>query len=161
MWREYFSQIADLFKSYVFWSAFIGWFVCQLIKSLLACFNAPVGRRVKNFFAKFGATGGLPSSHSAVVIALATSLGFKQGFDSDVFILAFFLASIVIRDAVGVRLSNGEQAKTLNTLGKEVSTKLGTDFSPVKEINGHTSFEVFVGAMIGLVSTVICVHILI
>lgn len=160
MWREYFSQLVELFKSYVFLSALLSWFVCQFMKSLIAFIASSDGKRLRSALAKFGATGGLPSSHSSVVIALTLSLGFKQGFDSDVFIITFFLASIVIRDAVGVRLSNGVQAKTLNSLGKKASEKLNIDFSPVREINGHTNLEVFVGAMIGLVSTIICVHLL-
>lgn len=153
------AQIQGLFHNYVFWSALISWFVSQLLKSIIAFCIAPE-KKLLNFVLKFGSTGGLPSSHSAVVVALGLSLGIKHGFDSDIFILAFFMASIVIRDAVGVRLSNGIQAKTLNKLGNEVSEKLGTDFTPVREINGHTKFEVFVGTMIGFVTTIIFTAIL-
>lgn len=157
MRQEYLSQLKDLFNSYVFWSALISWFICQFLKSIIAFFNAEKGQRLKNALVKFGVTGGLPSSHSSVVISLALSVGCKEGFNSNIFIIAFFLASIVIRDAVGVRYSNGIQAKSLNSLGKKVSKKMNIDFSPVKEINGHTKLEVFVGALIGLVVTIFCV----
>ncbi|MEL3904944.1 MAG: divergent PAP2 family protein [Treponemataceae bacterium] len=152
-------QVMNLFKSYVFWSAFSAWFISQLAKSIIAFLNTPGEKKAKVFFEKFGSTGGIPSSHSAVVSALSLAIGFSEGFDSNSFIIAFFLASIVIRDAIGVRLSNGVQAKTLNSLGTQVAEKMDIPFSPVREVNGHTKQEVFVGIVIGLITTCICVHI--
>ncbi len=158
MLRETLSQLAGLFRSYVFWSAFSAWFICQLAKSLIAFIQSP-DKKIRQLFQKFGSTGGMPSSHSAVVAALSLAVGFSEGFNSNLFIIAFFLATIVIRDAVGVRLSSGIQAKTLNSLGGKMSEKLGFDFSPVREVNGHTKQEVCVGALIGFFAAIICVNI--
>lgn len=160
MLSMYFSQILALFKSPIFLSALLSWFLCQLTKSILAFIVSPREKKVKNFLKRFGSTGGMPSSHSAVVISLTLSVGFKEGFNSTFFIIAFFLASIVIRDAVGVRLSNGIQAKALNLLGGKVSKKLDINFTPVQEVNGHTKSEVIVGAIIGVFTTIIFVNIL-
>ena len=151
-------QLKDLFHSYCFWAPFVSWFVCQLTKGIIAMTQTDE-KRIASFFYHFGKTGGLPSSHSSVVVALALSLGLKNGFSSDIFVLSFFLASIVIRDAIGVRLFSGLQAKTLNSLGSKVSEQLDIDFQPVKEINGHTKFQVIVGGIIGFVTTLIFVYI--
>lgn len=151
---QFTSQLRDLFDSYVFWSAAISWFICQLIKSIIAAFTAS-DNKLKSFIISFGKTGGIPSSHTGIVVSLCIAFGLKEGFNSDVFILSFFLASIVIRDAIGVRLSNGVQARTLNSLGDQVSEKLDIPFLPVREINGHTKFQVFVGGVIGFITTFI------
>lgn len=91
----------------------------------------------------------MPSSHSALVISVTTAIGFHSGVQSDVFVLALCLSMVVIRDAMGVRRSSGIQAKTLNSLGNEISRKTGINYSPVKEIQGHKPVEVVCGALIG------------
>jgi len=65
------------------------------------------------------------------------------------FALCFFFALIVMRDAMGVRRSSGLQAKTLNLLGKNMNERLGTEYHPVKEIQGHSPLEVIVGSLLG------------
>jgi acid phosphatase family membrane protein YuiD len=57
---------------------------------------------------------------------------------------------VVMRDAMGVRRASGLQARRLNQLGREVSEKLGIDFHPVQEIQGHDPLEVIVGAFLGI-----------
>lgn len=160
MLSKYFLQILELFESPIFWSAFLSWFISQLTKSILAFIISPEKKKAKTFLKKFGSTGGMPSSHSAVVTSLALSIGLKEGFNSTFFIISFFLASIIIRDAVGVRFSNGVQAKALNSLGGKVSKKLDISFTPVREVNGHTKSEVAVGAIIGVFTTIFFVNIL-
>lgn len=91
----------------------------------------------------------MPSSHSAAVAGLTTSIGFLEGVDSTVFIVALFFALIVIRDALGVRRASGLQAKSLNKLGETLHKSNGIPFSPVKEVNGHTPAEVTVGVILG------------
>jgi len=95
-------------------------------------------------------TGGMPSSHAAVVSSLCTSIAFVEGVSSNLFIFSFWFALVVLRDAMGVRRSAGLMAKALNDLGKQASEKTGLDFRHVKEIQGHTPLEVVVGSLLGI-----------
>ena len=95
-------------------------------------------------------TGGMPSSHAAVVSSLVTSVAFVEGIASNLFIFSFWFALVVLRDAMGVRRSAGLMAKALNDLGKQASEKTGLDFRLVKEIQGHTPLEVVVGSLLGV-----------
>ena len=92
----------------------------------------------------------MPSSHSALVTSLCTSIGFRQGVDSDIFLLSLAFMLVVIRDAVGVRRSSGNQAKVLNKLGKQLQDKDSIEFTPVKEVQGHKPLEVVMGCLLGL-----------
>jgi len=94
-------------------------------------------------------TGGMPSSHSALVVALTTSVAFVDGPASDIFVITVFFSLIVIRDAMGVRRSAGIQARTLNILGRELSNRFGISFRPVKEVQGHSPLQVAVGGLLG------------
>ena len=102
-------------------------------------------------FKRIMGAGGMPSSHSAVVVGLATFIGKNEGVGSPIFALSFILAFVVMYDACGVRRAAGKQAALLNKLietpgltGMQVSEKL-------VEVLGHTPVQVFVGALIGLV----------
>ena len=95
-------------------------------------------------------TGGMPSSHSALVTSLCTTIGFRHGIQSDMFIFALCFFLVVIRDAFGVRRSSGIQAKKINELGKELSEKdVIKSYKPMKEVNGHTPMEVLCGCLLG------------
>jgi acid phosphatase family membrane protein YuiD len=95
-------------------------------------------------------TGGMPSSHSACVGALTTSVGLKEGFSSNLFVFCLVFSLVVIRDAVGVRRSAGLQAKALNNLGRQTAEIIGKEFHSVKEIQGHTPLETLVGCLLGV-----------
>lgn len=96
-------------------------------------------------------TGGMPSSHSAGVCAMATSAGLIRGFDSVEFAIAVGLALVVMYDAAGIRRAAGKMAVTLNKMMEDVyrhnSQEVG---EKLKELLGHTPFEVFVGALWGI-----------
>ena len=92
----------------------------------------------------------MPSSHSALVTALTTTIGLRNGISSDLFIFSLFSAMIVIRDAMGVRRSSGLQAKILNELGAKMAETTHIPFKPVKEIQGHTPIEVLAGSIVGI-----------
>ena len=97
-------------------------------------------------------SGGMPSSHSAVVCALATTIALTQGLGSATFAIAAILALIVITDAVGVRRSVGQQSAALNRIMQELRlrrpvTELGRD---LKEFIGHTQFQVLIGGLLGI-----------
>jgi acid phosphatase family membrane protein YuiD len=81
---------------------------------------------------------------------MATSVGFREGIGSNLFTVSFFVALIVMRDAVGVRRSSGIQGRTLNNLGRNLSDRLGLDYHPVKEVHGHAPLEVLVGTLLGI-----------
>ena len=102
----------------------------------------------------FGA-GGMPSSHSAVVCSEAILVGKALGFDSATFALALAFAGVVMYDAAGIRRAAGKQARILN---KIVSTPGLTQVEvneKLTELLGHTPFQVFVGALIGIIVGVI------
>ncbi len=94
--------------------------------------------------------GGMPSSHSAMVTSLATSIGYRQGTQSDLFALAVVFALIVMYDAAGVRQSAGKQARVLNQILRELFSGQPVSEQELKELIGHTPFEVFVGALVGI-----------
>ena len=98
-------------------------------------------------------SGGMPSSHSAVVTALATSVALSQGLSSVAFGISAILALVVMSDAAGVRQSVGQQAVALNRIIRELRlrrplTELERD---LREFIGHTLFQVIVGGLLGIV----------
>ena len=125
---------------------FATWFFIQLFKLIYDL----VTTKKFNFKRILGA-GGMPSSHSAVVVALCTMIGKNYGINSAIFGLAVVFAFVVMYDAAGVRRAAGKQAKLLNKIvqtpgltGVEVTERL-------QEVLGHTPIQVFVGAFIGLI----------
>ena len=124
-----------------------------LLWSLLSCLFAQFFKIIFNFFStgkiRFGImfeTGGMPSSHSALITGAASGIGFQLGFDSPIFALAIAISLIVMYDASGVRKSAGIQAAELNKLSKILDPKSEID---LKETLGHTKLEVFVGSLLG------------
>ena len=123
------------------------WFSIQTFKVLVELI------RTKKFnFKRILGPGGMPSSHSAVVTSIATLIGKNAGFDSMVFALAVIVACVVMYDAAGIRRAAGKQAALLNRIvntpglsGLEVQEKLA-------EVLGHSPFQVFVGAIIGIIA---------
>jgi acid phosphatase family membrane protein YuiD len=89
-------------------------------------------------------TGGMPSSHSALLTGTAAALGWQQGFDSGLFALAACMCFVVLYDASGVRRAAGLTAARVNTLAEP-----SADQKPLKENLGHTRLEVLVGRLMG------------
>lgn len=133
----------------VFLSAFFSWFIAQFLKTIIDVARQRSRSSADVVSTMFWKTGGMPSSHSALVTALATSIGFDHGLRTPLFTLSLFYGILIIRDALGVRRSAGLQARALNNLGRELQDKFGTAFEPVKEVIGHTPAEVAVGAGLG------------
>ncbi len=94
--------------------------------------------------------GGMPSSHSAMVATLVSAVGHRSGTNSDAFALSVIFAMIVMYDATGVRQAAGKQAKVLNQIIRELFTGQPVSEGELKELIGHTSVEVIVGALIGV-----------
>ena len=124
-----------------------------LFWSLLSCLIAQFFKIIFNFFStgkiRFGImfeTGGMPSSHSALITGTTSGIGFQLGFDNPIFALAIALSLIVMYDASGVRKSAGIQAAEINKLSKKLDPKSQVT---LKETLGHTKFEVIVGSFLG------------
>ena len=131
-----------------------------LLTALAACFLAQGLKLVFEWvqhqrlnFHVLVETGGMPSSHSALVAALATGIGQTMGWDSNEFAVATIFAFIVMYDAAGIRRAAGEQAKILNQILEERDTLTTAEDvvqKPLKELLGHTPIQVLVGSCIGV-----------
>lgn len=99
--------------------------------------------------------GGMPSSHSAFVVSLVTTLALVEGLSSAAFAVAFVFALITIRDAVGFRRTLGKQNKTLNILIQESLAQKKKEFPLLHEQVGHNPLEVLVGSILGFVISVL------
>ena len=149
MSETFIEQIRAFLLNPVILACVTSWFSAQFIKTVI---NILYGRihsifdLLENLIWK---TGGFPSSHSALVSSLATTVGFRNGMGSDNFILSFCFFMVTIRDAVGVRRSNGIQAKKINEIGRILDNKKIIEYKPIKEVNGHTPMEVTIGCLLG------------
>jgi hypothetical protein len=104
-------------------------------------------------------TGGMPSAHSAFVTALATAVGVTSGWDSPEFAIAFVFALIVMYDAAGVRQAAGKQARILNQIVDEFfHDHIAFNEARLKELLGHTPFQVIVGCLLGVVIALVAEH---
>ncbi|MBE3126754.1 MAG: divergent PAP2 family protein, partial [Candidatus Atribacteria bacterium] len=140
-------NIADLsliFRNKIIIIAFITWVVNQILKLIIFYITEK-----KWDMRRFVGAGGMPSTHSALSICVATTIGLKEGWDSPLFALAIVIAFIIMADAAGVRRETGEQAKVLNKIILEFFEERKIRDKNLKELVGHTPFEVIVGAFIG------------
>ncbi len=129
-----------------------------LIAALLALAIAQVAKglisliRDRRFdFQSVAGAGGMPSSHSAFVTALATAAGRQLGLDSPVFAVIVVLAAVVMYDAAGVRQAVRIQARILNQMMADYFHNKGLQQERLRELVGHTPFQVLVGALLGFV----------
>lgn len=142
---QFFQELAD---NTIFLSAAAGWLVAQVLKTFIHMFFT------KEFVAeRLVGSGGMPSSHSATVCALATAACFEHGADSFEFAISLILAIIVMYDAMGVRRETGIQARLLNNILKTFADMGRSELSAndkLKEFVGHTPLQVLAGAILGI-----------
>ncbi|MBR2949568.1 MAG: divergent PAP2 family protein [Lachnospiraceae bacterium] len=142
----------QLIHNTVFMSAATGWLVAQILKTII------YGILNKTFNPeRMVGSGGMPSSHSATVTALATASGIQYGLGSFEFAVSAIVAIIVMYDARGVRLETGKQAQVLNEV-MEILQIMGKKMSyedKLKEFVGHTPVQVVVGALLGILIALI------
>ena len=139
----------QLISNKILIAGLVAWCVSQTLKSLIYLIMNKEFKLERLF-----GDGGIPSSHSATVTAVATMTGFVAGWNSPLFALAFFFAVIVMHDARGVRLETGKQAKVINDLTEMIETLVGQDLTPedkLKELVGHTPVQVFSGMILGVI----------
>jgi len=147
--QNFMEYLTALFTSKVFLATLFSWFIAQLMKSIIEIIKNKPKSAIKILTYIFWTTGGMPSSHTAVVTALATSIGFTLGIADPLFAISFFYGLLVIRDAMGVRRAAGIQAHTLNRLIAVLKKERPLRIKLVKEIHGHSTAEVSVGILIG------------
>ena len=143
------EQIKLLVTNPVLLSCIFSWLSAQFLKTMIKLFSRKVHSFKELFELFFWRTGSMPSSHSALVTTLCTTIGYRSGINSDVFILSIGFFLVTIRDAVGVRRASGIQATILNKIGQKLSEKGIMDFKPIKEVQGHTPAEVAIGCLLG------------
>ena len=134
--------------NYVLLSAVISWCAAQIIKTIIHA----IQYRTFNPERLFG-SGGMPSSHSALVCAATVSCCRQEGLESAVTAVMFLMALVVMYDAMGVRRAAGLHARELNRLNKIIMEKnsVSEKTKQLKEYIGHTPFEVLGGAVLGIV----------
>ena len=144
------NNFMGLIQNKYIYVPFLLWFFIQLYKVIYDLITT----KKFNFKRIIGA-GGMPSSHSAIVVSLATMIGKNQGVDTPIFALSLIMAFVVMYDACGVRRAAGKQAALLNKIietpgltGVQVSERL-------VEVLGHTPVQVFVGALLGVIVGII------
>ena len=134
-------------------AGFTAWFIAQFIKLALALKHG-VSRQA---FQRFWASGGFPSSHSSAVTALAAACGLKFGFDSVYFAIAAVFALVIIYDAFTLRQEAGKHAEILNKIMEDFNRYKKFETKHLKELLGHTRFEVFFGFLLGIIVAVLIV----
>ncbi len=123
----------------------VAWFVAQVAKVLLSSFRLRwLNLRV------LADPGGMPSSHSAIVMGLTTAVGKHLGWSTAPFAIALIFSFVVMYDAAGVRRAAGRQAAVLNRLVQDLVHMRGVQETELRELLGHTPVEVVVGAVLGV-----------
>ena len=136
------------------WAAnqvFMAWLTACLVAQGIKITVGAIRLRKFDFRWLFG-TGGMPSTHAAGVSALSVSVGLQTGFDSPLFATAVAFTVITLFDAQGVRRWSGRQAQVLNKITEDIYFKRRIQEQRMKELMGHTPFEVLVGMGVGLVT---------
>jgi acid phosphatase family membrane protein YuiD len=138
--------LESILSNKALWVPAVAWCVAQILKVII--------ESIKDKHLNFSyliTMGGMPSSHAALVCALATTVAIVYGVSSAVFAIAAFFALVVMYDAAGVRQTVSTQSTMLNRIVDELF-KGNPEFQQrVKELIGHTKFEVAAGAILGIV----------
>lgn len=144
------QYIRQLSNNNILWVAILSWFVAQALKVLVT-----VIYEHKLDLRKFFASGGMPSSHSSFVVALAMGIGQVYGYDHVLFAIAAVFSFIVMYDAANVRLEAGKQAAIINQIIEVLEDPNLNPEERLKEILGHTPLQVLAGAILGIIVAMI------
>ncbi len=148
------QEVADIIHNQILLVALLACFMAQILKVAIE-----LVRNGKFNFRYLVTTGGMPSAHSALVGALATAVGMKIGWSSSEFAIACLFAIIVMYDAAGVRQAAGKQARILNQMMDELLQEDHTiSEERLKELLGHTPFQVLVGLALGIATSFIALR---
>lgn len=142
------TSVEVFFRNVILIAPITAWLIAQLIKTVIHMIIS------KKFVAeRIVGGGGMPSSHSATVCALATAVAMRYGVASPLFAISAIFATVTMYDAMGVRRETGRQGEVLNDL-IDIFKKMGTEVGPdkaLKELIGHSPLQVLVGAILGVV----------
>ena len=139
------QDFGDILNNQVLLVALLACLITQILK-----FIVEITKNRKFNIRVLVTTGGMPSSHSALVAALATGVGQTLGWGSPEFAIAAIFAVIVMYDAAGVRQAAGKQARILNQIIDELFAGKEFNEERLKELLGHTPFQVIVGLALGI-----------
>lgn len=146
-------QFIGIFQNPVFVACITASIMAQILKLPLEYLRT----KMWDWSLLFG-TGGMPSSHSAVVTAAAAGVGHYVGFDTPLFGLAFAIATVVIYDATNIRRQAGFHAYQINRIIKELfegKTKPVKEFEELREVLGHSPAEALGGIILGILISMI------
>ncbi|CAN8291253.1 unnamed protein product [Cochlearia groenlandica] len=144
------THYLSVFSNYPLISAVTAFSIAQFIKLFTSWY-----RERRWDLKQLVGSGGMPSSHSSTVTALAVAIGLQEGFGGSHFAIALILASVVMYDATGVRLHAGRQAEVLNQIVYELPAEHPlAESKPLRELLGHTHPQVVAGGMLGSVIAV-------
>jgi acid phosphatase family membrane protein YuiD len=144
------NALADLLSNQILWTTMTAWALAQFIKVPLEYLE----HRRWNWGLWFS-SGGMPSSHSALVVSAMLSVGLLQGFDTPEFAIAVAVAMVIVYDAAGVRREAGRHAERINILINELISGHPINERQLKEVIGHTPNEVVMGVILGVVTAVV------
>jgi len=140
------NTFSDIFTNKYIYVPFILWLLIQIFKVV----SELIITKKFNFKRILGA-GGMPSSHSAIVMCVTTMIGKSIGADTPIFAASLIFSMIVMYDAAGVRRAAGRQAKLLNKLIETPGLSSVQVQEKLVEVLGHTPVEVIVGASLGII----------
>ncbi|MCL2415853.1 MAG: divergent PAP2 family protein [Defluviitaleaceae bacterium] len=140
----------EILENRALWIALCAWLAAQILKILFEFLRI---RKIN--WSLLMSSGGMPSSHSAIVTAVSTVIGRTQGFDTPIFALSAVVSLVVMYDASGVRRAAGNQAAVINMLLDSIeNTGIKLD-KKLKEMLGHSPIEVAAGAALGIAAALI------
>jgi len=142
-------MIQQLLANRVLMPSLISWWLAQFLKVPIDYILSK-----KWNWGFWFSSGGMPSSHSSLVVSSMVSIGLNYGFDSPLFGLATALAMIVVYDAAGVRRQAGIQAQKINQLIEELLSGHPISEEQLKEVLGHTPSQVIAGSLLGLIISI-------
>jgi acid phosphatase family membrane protein YuiD len=138
-------SILDIFSNSILWSALLPWGLAQMIKTPLEYLTT---RRWN--WSLLLSSGGMPSSHSALIAGACHAIGLRAGFSSPIYALSFVTAMIVIYDATGIRRQAGKHAAVINAIIEDMAAGQPLQQEKLREVLGHTPMEALGGTVLGL-----------
>lgn len=136
----------ELARNQVLIAGLISWFFGQFLKVPMEYL---INRRIN--WGLWFSSGGMPSTHSSLMVSVTISTGLNYGFDSAIFAVAFAISMIVVYDATGVRRQAGIHAQKINQLFEEILRGEPIEMEQLKEVLGHTPAQVFGGVILGII----------
>lgn len=142
-------EFMDILHNRVLIVSVCGWAAAQILKTII---YAIMNKTLE--WERLIGDGGMPSAHSATVVAMTTTTGLECGLSSPIFGVAVMISIIVMNDAMGVRMEAGKHAKALNDILETISRKASPE-EKFTEFVGHTPLQVCAGALLGLLVAIL------